>query len=107
MVRLLPDEAKDGAMVKVVEVSGSGLNPMRLYIDRGYRIVRQTYSTPGPDGRPAQAEELFSDYRKVNGIDVPFKASVLRNGQQILERTLKSVTFNTAVDPMLFQQPLR
>jgi hypothetical protein len=71
----LPDEAKDGATVKVVEVSGSGLNPMRLYVDRGYRIVRQTYSTPGPDGRPAQAEELFSDYRKVNGIDVPFKAS--------------------------------
>jgi hypothetical protein len=106
-LRLLPDETKDGATVKVVEVSGSGLNPMRLYIDRGYRIVRQTYSTPGPDGRPAQAEELFSDYRKVNGIDVPFKASVLRNGQQILERTLKSVTFNTAVDPTLFQQPLR
>jgi zinc protease len=106
-LRLLPDETKDGATVKVVEVSGNGLNPVRLYIDRDYRIVRQTYSTPGPDGRPAQAEELFSDYRKVNGIDVPFKAAVLRNGQQILERTLKSVTFNSTVDPMLFQQPLR
>ena len=62
--------------------------------------------TPGPDGRPTRAEEQFSDYRKVNGIDVPFKASVLRDGQKILDRTIKSVTFNTAVDPMLFQQPL-
>lgn len=107
MLRLLPDEGKDGSVLKAVEVSGNGLEPVRLYIDRDYRIVRQTYTTPGPDGRPSQAEELFSDYRKANGIDVPFKASVLRNGQQILERTLKSVTFNTAVDPTLFQQPLR
>jgi hypothetical protein len=107
MLRLLPEEGKDGAVLKVVEVSGNGLDPVRLFIDRDYRIVRQTYTTPGPDGRPSQAEELFSDYRKVNGIDVPFKAAVLRNGQQILERTLRSVTFNTAVDPTLFQQPLR
>lgn len=106
-LRLLPEEGKDGAVLRVVEVSGNGLDPVRLYIDRDYRIVRQTYATPGPDGNPSQAEERFSDYRKVNGIDVPFKASVLRNGQQILERTLRSVTFNTAVDPTLFQQPLR
>ena len=106
MVRLVADEAKDPTL-KVVEVSGNGLSAVRLYLDRDYRIVRQTYSTPGPDGRPARAEELFSDYRKVSGIDVPFKATVLRNGQQILERTLKSVTFNTTIDPMLFQQPLR
>ena len=107
MVRLLPEEGKDGSVLRVVEVSGNGLDPVRLYIDRDYRIVRQTYTTPGPDGQPSQAEEQYSDYRKVSGIDVPFKAAVLRNGRQILERTLKSVTFNTAVDPTLFQQPLR
>ena len=105
-VRPQPEEGSGGAVLKVLEVSGPGLDPLRLYIDRDYRIVRQTYTTPGPDGRPTRAEELFSDYRKVNGIDVPFKASVLRDGQKILDRTIKSVTFNTAVDVMLFQQPL-
>ena len=104
--RQLPEEGSGGAVLKVLEVSGSGLEPVRLYIDREYRIVRQTYTTPGPDGRPSKAEELFSDYRKVNGIDVPFRASVLRDGQKILDRTLKSVTFNTNVDLSLFQQPL-
>jgi len=105
-VRQQAEEGSGGAVLKVLEVSGPGLDPLRLYIDRDYRIVRQTYTTPGPDGRPTNAEEQFSDYRKVNGIDVPFKASVLRDGQKILDRTIKSVTFNTAVDPMLFQQPL-
>ena len=105
-VRQIPEEGSGGAVLKVLEISGSGLEPVRLYVDRDYRIVRQTYTTPGPDGRPARAEEQFSDYRKVNGIDVPFKASVLRDGQKILDRTIKSVTFNTAVDLALFQQPL-
>jgi hypothetical protein len=105
-VRQLPDEGTNGAVLKVIEVRGEGLEPVRLYIDPDYRIVRQTYATPGPDGRPSQAEEMFSDYRKVNGIDVPFKASVSRDGRRILDRTLKGVTFNTAIDLMLFQQPL-
>jgi len=105
-VRLLPEENDQGAVFKVLEVSGEGLTPVRLYIDADYRIARQTYTTPGPDGAPSQAEEKFSDYRKVNGIDVPFKASVLRDGRPILDRTLKAVTFNVPVDPMLFQQPL-
>ena len=68
--------------------------------------ARQTYETPGPDGRPSQAEEVYSDYRRVDGIEVPFKASVLRDGRPILDRTLKSVTFNAAVDAALFKQPL-
>jgi predicted Zn-dependent peptidase len=105
-VRQLPEEGANGVVLKVIEVRGEGLEPVRLYIDRDYRIVRQTYTTPGPDGRPSQAEETFSDYRKVNGIDVPFKASVSRDGRKILDRTLKGVTFNTAIDLMLFQQPL-
>lgn len=107
MLRVLPEEVKAGTPLTVLEVSGNGLDPVRLYIDRDYRIAKQTYVTPGPDGQPSQAEEQFSDYRKVNGIDVPFKATVLRNGQKILERTLKSVMVNTTVDPNLFQQPIR
>jgi hypothetical protein len=107
MLRLLPAEGKDDAVMNVIEVSGNGLDPVRLYIDRDNRIARQTYLTPGPDGRLTQAEEQYSDYRKVDGIEVPFKATVLRDGHQILDRTLKGVTFNTTVDLTLFQQPLR
>ena len=105
-VRPLPEEVKGSVALKVIEISGEGLTPVRLYIDQSNRIVRQTYTTPGPDGHPSQAEEVFSDYRKVNGIEVPFKASVLRDGRLILDRTLKTVTFNVPVDAALFQQPL-
>ncbi len=106
-IKQLPEEGADGAVLKVLEISGAGLEPVRLYIDRDNRIARQTYMTPGPDGKPTQADERFSDYRKVESIDVPFKATVLRDGRQILERSLKTVMFNTPIDDTIFQQPLR
>ena len=103
--RLLPDEGRDGHVLHVVEISGEGMTPVRLYIDSAHLIARQTFSAPGPDGRPMQAEEVFSDYRAIDGIQVPFTAEVLRNGRTILQRTLTQVRFNTDVDPKLFARP--
>lgn len=104
-VRLLPDEGRDGRVLRVVEVSGAGLAPVKLYIDESFRIARQAFSVGGPDGRPTPAEEVFSDYRSVDGIQVPFRAEVLRNGRTILDRTLTEVTFNGEVDRALFVRP--
>ncbi|HKC57016.1 MAG TPA: pitrilysin family protein, partial [Vicinamibacterales bacterium] len=59
-VRQLAEDGAGGAAFKVLEFSGQGLDPVKLYIDRDYRIARQAYATPGPDGRPSQAEEAFS-----------------------------------------------
>ena len=104
-VKLLPEEGRDGSVLRVVEISGQGVSPVRLYIDAANLIARQVYSSTGPDGRPMQAEEVFSDYRSIDGVQVPFTAQVLRDGGPILERTLTEVAFNTDVDPKLFARP--
>ena len=103
--KLLPEEGRDGKVLRVAEVSGEGVSPVRLYIDPSFQVVRQTFSTAGPDGRAVQAEEVFSDYRAVDGIKVPFRAEVLRDGRPILERTLTEVQFNTELDAALFTRP--
>jgi hypothetical protein len=103
--KLLPEEGRNGKVLRVAEVSGEGVAPVRLYIDPSFQIVRQTFATTGPDGRAVQAEEVFSDYRAVEGIQVPFRAEVLRNGKPILERTLTQVQFNTELDSTLFARP--
>jgi zinc protease len=104
-VTLLPEEGQDGRVLRVLEISGEGVAPVRLYVDSSYRVVRQAYSTAGPDGQARQAEELFSDFRSVDGIQVPFTAQVIHDGRQILERTLTQVTFNTPLDNALFERP--
>jgi hypothetical protein len=104
-VRLLPEEGRDGRVLRVLEISGEQLQPVRLFIDPQGLIARQSFSTVGPDNKPVQVEEAFSDYRKVDGVAVPYKAELVRDGRSILTRTLRSVAFNTAVDPTLFARP--
>jgi hypothetical protein len=104
-LRLLPDEGAEGRVFKVLELSGPQLPAMRMYIDSQNLIARQSFSTPGPEGKPVQADEVFSDYRSVNGVQVPFRADVRRGSQVILSRTLTNVALNTPVDDALFARP--
>lgn len=103
--RLLPDEGRGDDALKVLELRGPQLPPTRLYINQQMLVARQTYSTAGPDGTPVQVEELFSDYRPVEGIRVPFEASVRRDGRPLLDRTLTRVVINGPVDEQLFARP--
>jgi zinc protease len=103
--RLLPAEDREGGSLRVVEVTGADMSPVRLYIDAKGLIARQAFSAAGPEGRTIQAEEVFSDYRAVEGVQVPFTAEVLRNGQPILTRILTNVEFNTDVSDSLFSRP--
>ena len=104
-VRRLPDESADGRVLKVLEFSGPQMPAIRMYIDDQGRIARQGFSAAGPEGKPIQAEEAFSDYRSVDGVQVPFRADVRRAGQVILSRTLTRVVLNTTVDDSLFTKP--
>jgi hypothetical protein len=67
--------------------------------------------TAAPQGRSGlvtkvRAEEVFSDYRTVNGIRVPFQAAVVRDGRTLVKRVLTKVAFNDpTVDARLFEKP--
>ena len=55
-VKLLPEEGRDGRVMRVIEVTGAQFSPVRLFIDQQGLIARQAYSTAGPDGRPVAVE---------------------------------------------------
>ena len=79
--------------------------PVRLFLDpRTGLVVRQTYMTQGENGME-ETEELYSDYRLVDGVQVAFRAIVRRGGFSVLERELTELTFNTALDGALFEKP--
>ncbi len=104
-VRALPDEGVEGQVLKVLELSGPALQPVRLYVENSGLVARQRFSAPGPDGKPVDAEEVFSDYRSVSGVQVPYRAVVRRAGRVILSRTLTQVALNTPIDDKLFARP--
>ena len=104
--RLVPDgeTSRDGGD-DVLEISGSGLMPVRLYIDDDGLIAKQAFTSAGPDGRRLPTEEVFSDYRVVNGVRVPFEATLMRNGRPVVKRSLDRVVINGPVDASLFEKP--
>jgi hypothetical protein len=77
--------------------------PVTLVINRSSGLViRQQYSPVGTEGL---AVDEYSDYRTVDGLQVPFKAVVRRPGAPLLERVIKKLEYNVALPPGLFSRP--
>jgi hypothetical protein len=90
---------------RVLEISGQDLNPVRLFLDKEMVIVKQRFSTQGPNGEAMQQEELFSDYRLVSGVRIPFEVSVSRDGRIMVRRKLTTIAINAPIEPSLFERP--
>ena len=97
------DPAPDDApTLGAIEISGKDMIPLTLLINRDNGLIEKARYLAGPDGR---TEETYSDYRNVNGIQVPFHTVVRRAGLSPLERDVKTVRFNVALPPGLFTKP--
>jgi hypothetical protein len=109
-VRPAGEEGHEGRRLKVFEFS-TGTDPdVKLHIDpQSATVVRLTYDsrTKTPDGtvETRLTEEIFSDYRTVDGITMPFKATVKREGVIVSERQLTRVQINAPIPADLFQKP--
>ena len=59
--------------------------------------ARETYTEPGQNGAPAETADIFSDWREVAGIKLPFKAIQLENGMKMLEVTVSEYKINSGL----------
>ena len=103
--RLLPDvKGADGALHRALELSSPMLEPLVLYVDpRTHLIAKQAYLVNAP-GRPL-VEEIFSDYRPIDGLAVAFAAEVRADGKSVVRRRVDDITINARIDPKLFTRP--
>jgi zinc protease len=103
--RLLPDVKDDtGTLHRALELSGPDLDPIVLYIDPATGLIsKETYLAGGP-GQPL-IEEIFSDYRPVDGVQIAYVTTVRRGGQSILEQRVRNITINDPLESTLFKRP--
>ena len=85
-----------------IEISGAGIAPVTLHINQDNGLIEKAHYLGGPDGR---TEEIYSDYRNVAGIQVPFHTEVRRGSLLPLERDIKTIRYNVPLPPALFQKP--
>jgi hypothetical protein len=84
-----------------LEITGPDRRPDTMFINRDNGLVdRLRYE--GVEGR---IEERFSDYRTVDGIQIPFHTIVRRPRMTSIEREIKTIRFNVPLAPGLFERP--
>lgn len=84
----------------VLEISDNSGDSTRLAIDAATGLpVKQTYSGVAMNGPPQQMEEVYSDWRDVNGIKLPYKLQLKVGGKLASEVTITDYKFNTGLKP--------
>jgi len=91
----------DDPLLGAIEVGGDGMPPLTLFINRDNGLIEKARYMEA-QGR---SEESYSDYRNVNGIQVPFHTVVRRAGAPAIERDVKTIHYNVPLPPGLFVRP--
>ncbi len=101
-----PNVVDGGRELPAVEVSGTGIRPFSLLLDPDTDLIfAERYQVPAGTGAWTPVEELFSDYRSVDGLQVAFNAVVRRDGRAIVTRRVRAFEYNVPLDPALFTKP--
>jgi YHS domain-containing protein len=71
------------------------------------RILSLAAWRRGPDGSFGQFVQVFSDFRTVDGLTLPFKMTATFDGQPWKEQspTIEAIAVNGKIDPALFEKP--
>ena len=96
------DVDSDDPQLGALEISGDGMEPLTLLINRTNGLIEKARYMSAAEGR---AEEIYSDYRNVGGIQVPFHTVVRRAGLTMIERDVKTIRYNVPLSAALFVKP--
>src|SRR5262249_19530166 len=90
---LKSDKAAKGDLAGVVG-EAKGFADVRLGFDRKTgHLVRVTRKGLDPDtGKPGELEQVLSDYKASGGLSRPTRATLSRDGQEVLDLTTESFT---------------
>ena len=71
------------------------------------RILSSSSWRRGPEGNFGQFIQTFSDFRTVDGLNLPFKITGTFNNQPWKEQspTIETIAVNQKIDPSLFEKP--
>ena len=85
-----------GADVILITREGESV---RLFVEPSSgTLLKKAFRGVGMGG-PADMEEIYTDYREVSGVRIPYRVELNQNGAKLLEATVKEVKINTGVDP--------
>ncbi len=92
------------AELAIVDVSGPGIT-IRWFVDpQTGRVTRETYKAMGQTG-PVESETAFSDWKTVEGLNLPFHRDNKQEGKDSSKVQFTSIQINPVVDSKIFEKP--
>ena len=96
----------NGSAAAVLEISAENGASVRLWIDeQSGDLLKQSYQSSAITGAPSEVEQIFSDYRDVDGLRAPFKVTVLANGEEFAQVEVGEIHYNTGLDKAALMKP--
>jgi len=92
---------KDAEQITIMDSSNRSVT---LYIDSGTHLpVKKTYSWRDPSDKERNIEdEVYDNYRPVQGVMTPFSVTRFYNGDMSSQRFLNSVSYNKGLSDSMF-----
>jgi zinc protease len=102
----LPDVVEQGRGLTALGVGGGAMQAVVLLLDPATDLIlAQRYDAPAGAAGRETVEEQFSDYRRVDGLQVAFAAVVQASGLPVLTRRVRTFELNVPLAADLFSRP--
>jgi outer membrane lipoprotein-sorting protein len=105
-IELVGLEDMNGIQVYNIKITYKDNEVMNYYIDAAKFVVLKEKSTETYPGQEVVEEDVYSDFREVEGVVVPFKFEVLINGQSSAAANIDKVEFNLPLEDTIFKKPV-
>ncbi len=76
---------------------------LTMHIDSKTYMLYKSTAILNQMGIEAEAETFLSDWRKVDGMMIPFSYKVLSDGEEVMTMTFTEVKFNTGIEDSFFK----
>jgi hypothetical protein len=105
-VALVGKEKQQNVDLYVLDLTDKEQRRTRFFISAKYfRVLWVEYEETGVDGVKSTFKRRFYDYRFAQSTLVPFRSVLYRDGKQISEQQVLTVTYGGKIDDAIFQNP--
>lgn len=105
-IHYLSEEQSGEQSFHVVSVVHKPSNlTLKLYIDTQSNFIVKRAGQRSRGAEKIDVEDIYSDYRAVDGVQIPFKIVSSAGGNKVADVTMNSVKINTGVKDEVFKKP--
>jgi predicted Zn-dependent peptidase len=105
-VQALGPEEVEGKKVEGVAVSDAARKlQVKVYVDPATNLIVGKQYVAAIMGPPAETEEMYSDYREIAGIKMPFKTVTKQGGKTRTDSTASEIKINPGVNDNAYKKP--